>query len=247
MLSLFRISGMVLAAPVLNHRALPTLVKVGFALLLAILLLPTLSSTSLSSDYSLIDLLALGTKEALVGVIIGFFMRMVFFAAQMAGSLVGLQSGLSVANIIDPLSSQEVNVIGEFWLLVAGVIFLAIDGHHAVISAVANSFHVVPIGAVSFDGVIGSSLMKVSGMMFSMALKFAAPVMMTVFLVDVSMGILARTVPQMNIFVIGIPVKIAVSLTMVAVSLPLFTWALTNMVGYLERKLDPLVGSLATG
>ncbi len=243
----FRIGGLMLAAPILSRGSIPSIVKVGFAVLLAIIILPIAMKNTLPLATSLPDLAGIGFKEVLVGVTLGFILKLLFYAAEMAGSFVGFQSGLSVASIVDPTTKNQVNLLGAFWVLIASVIFLAIDGHHIVISGLADSYAMIPIGKATFGPDALDLLMRLSGAVFTMSLKLAAPILLTVFLVDVALGVLARTIPQMNIFVIGIPVKIAVASLMMAMSLPVFAWALGQMTNFLDAQMHVFIGAVASG
>ncbi len=243
----FRISGLLLTAPILSRKSIPAIVKIGFGILLAILLLPVVMQHPLPLASSLVDLSVIGFKEVLIGVTLGLIFKLLFYATEMAGSFVGFQSGLSVANIVDPSTQSEVNLLGVFWMLIASVIFLAIDGHHIVISALADSYAVIPIGRASFGAGSLDLVMRLGGAVFTLALKFAAPILLTVLLVDVALGVLGRTIPQMNIFVIGIPVKIAVATLMMGVSLPIFAWALGRMTGFLNEQMHTFIGLAANG
>lgn len=243
----FRVGGLLLAAPIIGRGSLPTVVKLGLGVTLAIFMMPLIFNAPLPAFHSIVDLTAMGIKELLIGVLIGLIMKLLFYSAQAAGSIVGFQSGLSIANIIDPSTRENVNIVGEIWFVIASVIFLAINGHLLIISGFADSYRIVPLGTAVFGADALDLIMRISTILFSMALKFAAPVLVTVFLVDVTMGVLARTIPQMNIFVIGIPIKITVSLLMLAVSLPVFAWVLTKMTEFLDRHLDALLMTLAPG
>ncbi|MCH7877878.1 MAG: flagellar biosynthetic protein FliR [candidate division Zixibacteria bacterium] len=247
MLVNFRVSGILLAAPILGRASLPLVVKLGLAVTLAIFMMPLVLSSPLPAFHSIIDLTTLGIKELLIGILIGLIMKLLFYAAQAAGSIVGFQSGLSIANIIDPTTKENTNMVGQIWFLIASVIFLAINGHHLVISGLADSYRLVPLGTVAFGADAADLIMRITTVLFGMALKFAAPVLVTVFLVDVTMGVLARTIPQMNIFVIGIPIKIAASLIMLAASLPVFAWVLARMTEFLDRHMGTMLMTMTTG
>ena len=242
----FRVAGLFLTAPVFSHRAIPPMVKVALVLTLSLALLPAASHSVAPPMKSVFDLALIAGKEFLVGVIMGLVVSLVFIAINMAGSLVGLQSGLSIASIIDPATADEVNIFGEFWTITALVIFFGINGHHALLSGLGDSYRVLPIGTALLTGTVAESLMRLSAGLFSMAIKFAAPVMLTLLLMEVALGVLARTMPQMNVFVIGIPVKIAVSLFVVAASLPMFGWVMSKMVVYLNEQMGNISGALAS-
>ena len=246
MLVNFRIGGALLMAPILGRATIPPLVKIGLALTIAILLMPVIAAAPIPNIPSLLDLAALGVKELLVGVLIGLSLKLVFYAAQAAGSILGFQSGLAIANIVDPSTQDESNILGEFWFLITTVVFLALNGHHLALTGLAESFQIVPLGGAVFGAGAGELLMRLSGVMFTMALKLAAPILLTVFLVDVALGALARTMPQMNIFVIGIPVKIAITLVMMAATLPVFAWALGAMTDFLDQHMQMMLGALSS-
>ncbi|MBN4076250.1 flagellar biosynthetic protein FliR [Gemmatimonas aurantiaca] len=243
----FRLGGMLLAAPIFSRTSIPPLIKTGFAITMAILLMPSIINAGIPVVPSLFDLTALGMKELLVGVLIGLMMKLLFYAAETAGSFVGFQSGLAIANIVDPSTQTQTNIIGQFWLLVASMIFLAINGHHLVITSLSDSFQVIPLGGAIFGADALDLLLRLSGVMFVLALKMAAPILLTVFLIDVSLGVLARTIPQMNIFIIGIPVKIAAALLLIGTSLPLFSWALQSMTEFLDVHMHEMIAALASG
>lgn len=247
MLVNFRLGGLMLAAPVLGSHAIPHLVKLGLTVTLAILLMPLILGAELPAVGSLADVTALGVKEFMVGVIIGLTFKMLIYSLQTAGSLVGFQSGLSIANVIDPSNQSQVNIIGEFWTLVGTLIFITINGHHLAIAGLADSYRFIPIGGALFGSDAGELLIRLTGAVMTMAIKFAGPIILTIFLVDVALGVLARTIPQMNIFVIGMPVKIAAAMLMLGVTLPVFAWALERMTGYLDSQMNVMMGALAGG
>lgn len=243
----FRLGGMLLAAPILGRATIPPLIKVGLAIMMAILLMPAILKSGIPVVPSLFDLTALGIKELMVGILIGLMLKLLFYAAETAGSLVGFQSGLAIANIVDPNTKTQTNIIGQFWVLIASMIFLAINGHHLLITSLADSFKVIPLGGAIFGAAALDLLLRLSGVMFTLALKMAAPILLTVFLIDVALGVLARTIPQMNIFIIGIPVKIGAGMVLIGVSLPVFSWALQSMTEFLDVHIQEMLGALATG
>ncbi|MCX6826372.1 MAG: flagellar biosynthetic protein FliR, partial [candidate division Zixibacteria bacterium] len=215
----FRAAGLFISAPIIGHRTIPPTIKAGLAIILAIVLIPAISQAPIPKIDSIWILAILAGKEMLIGFIIGFFFSLLFIAIQMAGSIVGYQIGLSIVNILDPDAGTEVAIIGEFWFIIAALIFLAIDGHHAVISALADSYKLVPVGVFNFAGNAGDLLIRYCAYTFVIAIKLSAPVIITLFLTEVALGVVARTVPQMNIFIVGLPLKIGIGLLLLAISL----------------------------
>jgi flagellar biosynthetic protein FliR len=242
----FRAGGMFIAAPILGNKSLPQTVKAGLAIILAIILIPSVAQSEIPQIDSIWLLGLLAVKEMLVGFIIGLFFTLLFIGIRMAGNIVGYQIGLMIANVLDPETNSNVSIAGEFWYIVGVLIFLAIDGHHAIISAFNDSYQLVPIGFFNFYGHAGELLIKFTSYAFVIAIKLAAPVMITLFLTTVSLGVVARTVPQMNIFIVGIPIKIGVGFLVMAASLPVFRYIVVNMVHYLDNEVGYVLKSIGT-
>lgn len=236
-----RIGGLMMTAPVFSHRSIPRQVVLAMTLGFAVVLLPFMSATPLPQTNSFIELSILCLKEILVGVLIGLVFSVIFLGINMAGAIVGFQIGFTMVSVVDPNSTEPVSVISEFWFLLATLIFLLINGHHMVISGLVDSFKVIPLGVATPSGLVGEWLIKYSAFVFVLAVKFAAPVIVTVFLAEVAMGILARTMPQMNIFIVGFPLKIFAGLFMVAVSLPAFSYLLGRVCDVADRELMHLM------
>ena len=231
-----RAAGMFVMAPVLGDKAIPPMIKAGFAILLAIVLIPVASQVTLPPVDSTWQLLLFAIKEFLVGAIIGLFFTLLFVGVRMAGDIVGYQIGLMMANIMDPNTNSQHSMVSEFYYLLAVLIFLAIDGHQAVISALADSFKLIPIGTFTSEGTIGEQLIRFTAHTFIIGLKVGAPVIVTLFMTSVALGVVARTVPQMNIFLVGIPLKIIVGFAVMAVALPITKYVIVNSLNYLNES-----------
>lgn len=242
----FRAGGLFLTAPILGHHSIPVTVKAGFAVTLAIVLMPLASQTPVPAVESIWLLAMLGAKEFLVGLIIGFLFSILFNGVRMGGGIVGFQQGLLMANVLDPEAGSQVSIVAEFWLVMASVIFIAIDGHHAIISALADSYRILPVGAVSFSGPAGETIIRLSAYAFTMAVKISAPIVITLFLVSVSLGVVARTVPQMNIFIVGMPLKIGIGFLIMAVVLPLFKSIINQTLIYLDNQVLAVLAGMST-
>ena len=149
--------------------------------------------------------------------------------------------GFGIVNVIDPMSPGQVSIIGEFNYLIAVLLFIVIGGHHMFIEAIAESYQVIPLGTAVFEGALSQKLVELSTGVFIIAVKFSAPIMATLFLMYVSLGIIARTVPQMNVFLVGFPVSIAIGLSVLALSLPFFASLFIKLMGTLRRDIFELV------
>jgi flagellar biosynthetic protein FliR len=234
---MLRSSGLFLLAPILGHKSIPLLVRVGMIVLFAIILVTAMGNVALPEINSLFQLVGIAFKELLVGLIIGFVFMLILLAAQAAGSVVGYQIGLYLANVLDPNTHSQVSVIGQFWFLVAMLIFLTINGHHMIISAYSDSFELIPPGYVAMNGAVGEMMIKYTAYLFVIALKIASPVMITLFLTDVALGVVAKMMPTMNVFFVGFPIKIGVGLMVLAMSLPIVAYVLEKAIHHLDKEL----------
>jgi flagellar biosynthetic protein FliR len=159
-------------------------------------------------------------SEVILGVIIGLSVRMVFSGIQLAGQLAGFQMGLAIANVMDPVTSTQASILAQINNLIAMLIFLSMDAHHWLFRALVESFRMVPPFNVQFGSSVIFQLMGLGGKLFVIAIQVAAPIMAALLLTSVVFGLMARTVPQMNVFIVAMPLKIIVGLLFLALSLP---------------------------
>lgn len=232
-----RVSAIVALTPILGDRTVPLRVKGGLSLLIAALLFPFVKAGPGTMNFDLAALIFRMASEVFVGAVIGFTARLLFAGVQLAGQLVGFQMGFSIVNVIDPVNSDQVSIISEFQYLIAVLLFLSLDGHHIFLSALAESFRMVPPLDLHVRGELFQVLMVFVTDMFEVALKMGAPVMAMLFFLSVGLGLVARTVPQINIFIVGFPVQIAVGLISLGVTLPLFVTVAGRCFGGLERGI----------
>jgi flagellar biosynthetic protein FliR len=244
LLILFRASGVFLIAPVFGHAAVPSQFKIALILLLTIVLMATIGESTLPAVTSLADLMVLAAKELLVGVAIGFVFALLFWGVQSAGSIAGYQMGLTIASVVDPSTNQEQSVISQFWLLVSLMIFFGINGHHMIVRAFYDSYTAIPAGHVVINGSTGELLLKFSAYVLVIALKLAAPVMVTMLLADVALGTISKLLPTMNVFIVSFGVKIAAGFAVVALSLPMFAYVLEKTTAYLNEQLITLLATM---
>jgi flagellar biosynthetic protein FliR len=189
-------------------------------------------------------LAALGGKEILLGLLIGLVFQLIFFGARTAGAIIGYQIGFALFSLPDAEEGVQTSILGQFWFLVAALIFLSINGHHLVISAFAESYEAIPPGAAAMGTSVGELIIKSTAYVFVLALKIAAPVMIALFLTDVALGTIAKTMPTMNVFFVGFPVKIGVGLLVMAIALPAFAYVLEKSVMYLDQEWKLVVAAM---
>jgi flagellar biosynthetic protein FliR len=242
-LILIRIGTIVAMIPILGDRTTPMRVKAGLAILITALVVPFVDRPAAVPH----DLFSLGLSmagEVFIGVILGFAGKLVFAGIQLAGQLVGFQMGFSIVNIIDPVTSGQVSIIAEFQYLLAGLLFLAVDGHHMMIAAISESYRVLPVLGFHMTGGLVQNLVALSGNMFAVAVKISAPIVAALMFANIGLGLVARTVPQINIFIVGFPLQIAIGLIGVGVTLPLFLHLTAGLISNLPAEMGLLLRAM---
>jgi flagellar biosynthesis protein FliR len=238
-----RIGAMLVMIPVMGERSVPVRVKAGLALLISLIVFPSVRAEipHLQADAELIALALAMAGEALIGVIIGFAARIVFAGIQFAGDMIGMQMGFSIVNVIDPLSSTQVSVMSEFQYLVAMLVYLSIDAHHTFIYAMMDSYRVISPFDYHFSGSLIQSLLLFSKGLFVIAVKVSAPVMAVLLFTNVALGVVARTVPQINVFIVGMPLQIAAGLIIFGLSMPVFVLLVQRALQSLTAEVHTLL------
>ena len=245
LLVLARLGGLVTAAPVLGHGLVPVRVKAGLAAVLAAALTPVVApAVEPASVWSLAGMLAV---EAASGVAIGMVAQFVLAGVQLGGQLAGIQMGFGIVNLIDPQSHAQVSVIAQWEQLLALLVFLVLDVHHLLLRALLGSFQVAPPGAVMMTGASLRGVVAMASDLFVVGIRVSAPVLVALLLTNGALGVLARTVPQLNVFVIGFPLNVGVGLIVLGASLPFTFRLLAARFAELEPALSGFVRGLAHG
>ena len=216
-----RLLGLFLLAPVFNSPLIPLLAKVGLSFLLAITLLPSLTSQDF---FTLLDgyyLLAL-VSEISVGLVLGLLSGLVFSCIEIAGEVIDFQMGFSYANVVDPLSNLRFSVMGQFYFLLTVIYYLGIGGYRLTLQGLVRSFSLIPLGSFKLGLNAPVSFVGLVGEVMAIALALGAPVIATLFLSNLTLAIISRAVPQMNVFIVGLPLNIGLGLFMSLMTLPYF-------------------------
>lgn len=236
MLTFARVAGLFASAPILSDQRVPLMVKAGCSFLIAVVLLPVLGVGWVPSGMLAFALAA--AKELAVGAALGFIAGMVLGVVQMAGDLADFQAGFGFAALVDPTIDFPPSIIGRFQYMLAWLVFLGLNGHHYLLTGVADSFRALPLATFSVNPALGESVFVLAASMFVITMKIAAPVIGAVFLADIAIGMVARTVPQMNILVLGFPVKMSLALVTVAVGVPVMLPVVQGLVGLVGETLS---------
>ncbi len=236
-----RIGAAVALTPVLGVSSIPARLRVLFVVGMAATLATGLSGAMSASSVTLANFITAAASEMVIGLALAFGLFTAFATFQLAGRIIDLQLGFGVAGLIDPTTRAQSPLLGFFLNLVAVMMFFSIDGHHVLIRGLAYSLEVVPPGTSLAD--LGAAVIVAQfGAMFLYAIAVAAPVVFIVLLIDVVLAVVSRTMPQVNVFVVGMPLKIFVGLVVLALSLQYLTPAFKRVFETLFTYWQTLLG-----
>ncbi len=223
LLIFIRYAGIFLITPIFSSRIIPMRIKVGISFMLALVSFPAVSElVQIALPLSTAGLVMIILKELLFGLILGFIILLVFSALQLAGQFIDMRMAFAMANVFDPISNLTVPLIGQFNNILGTIIFFAINGHHFLLRGLYRSFTMVPPGEIIFSNQLWQFVFRKAGDLFIIAFQISLPVVAAIFIADIIFGFLARTIPQMNIFIVGLPVKILVGFVTLVMGMAVF-------------------------
>ncbi len=206
-LILVRLTAFFATVPIFSYRNIPTILKIGMAVFIAWIMFYMMDLPEIAIDGMFILLVL---KEAVVGLLLGLIAFLILAAVQIAGGFIDFQMGFAIANVVDPQTGAQSPLIGQYFYTIAILFLFTVDGHHLLLTGVMYSFSELPIDQLfRLDNI--DVILQIFSEMFLMAFQLAIPIVGCLFLVDVALGMIARTVPQLNVFVVGLPLKILVS------------------------------------
>lgn len=235
---LARILALVATAPLFSSAGVPRRVRLMLGLAIALALTPALPPMPAVSPTSGIGLWIL-LQQMLIGIGMGFAMRIVFAAVEVAGEFMGFQMGLGFATFYDPLSSSQTPVVTEFVNLLALLVFLALNGPLLYVATLAQSFSALPVSATPLAAESWKNLAELGSIMFSTGLLLALPVIVTLIITNLALGVLTRAAPQLNIFAVGFPMTLIAGLVALAISLNYLAAPLQMLI---EHGLSAMLG-----
>lgn len=243
LLIFIRITAILSLLPVLGSNNVPRQLKVGLSFMIAILVFPFVGiPDSLTSNFNVALFIVSVVKELIIGMTIGYTSLFLMAAVQFAGRLIDTQMGFALTQVVDPFNNSPTTVAGQFQILIYSLIFLLINGHYFLLIALVRSFEVIPLFGMQIPT---DSLMEffvmITARLFVLSFKLAGPVFAVLLLGSLSLGIVARTVPQMNVFFVGIPMKIGVGLMVLGFALPAMTVVFRDMTTILVDDIWKLL------
>ena len=223
LLIMMRMNSMMIIAPFFSSGVIPFKTKAIISFLITLVIFPVIAKDGYVIPGDIGGYSVLIIKEIGIGLFIGFLISLIFTAFQLAGEYYSVLVGFGFSEVMDPLAQVSIPIVGQLKNLIGLLIFLVINGHHFLIKAIYHSYELVPpvaLGNRALEGMMRYVVYSMSGM-FIVALKIALPVLATVFLVEVSLGILAKAAPQMNILMLGFPIKILIAFGVLILISPL--------------------------
>lgn len=238
---LFRVAGLFSILPVLGGGEVPVRARVGLALLITLIIVPSLEPMPAIDPMSL-ESIYICLQQLLIGIAMGLFILMAFNAVTMAGESIAVTMGLGFALMNDPQNGAQVPTVSQFYLVLATLLFLSLDGHHAILVLLDSSFTLMPVGRP-----LGADsfwiLVSWGSTMFYGSLAIALPALAAMLTVNITMGIITRAAPQLNIFSVGFPISMTVGFFAIMLSLPTFQFSFANLLDLAQNAIDQLLRS----
>lgn len=210
LLTLFRISIILFMLPFFGGNSIPRTVKASLVLILSAALWPQLSFPGELFPSHPINIFIMVLGEVITGLILGMMVHFLFGAVQFGGQIIGFQMGFAMVNVMDPVTGVSTAVTGHFLYMCTMLTFLVLNGHLQLLSALGMTFEYIPPGGLLITPELADHFFNFSNIIFILAIKIAAPVMASLFLVDLSLALITRAAPQMHVMMLGFPIKISV-------------------------------------
>jgi flagellar biosynthetic protein FliR len=242
MLILTRVGGILFTAPVFESSNIPVPVKIGLSAALALIFFPQVGFRFEQESVAVLGGAMAG--EMAIGMIIGLAARLIFAAVDMAGQVVGFQMGLGIVSVFDPFTQSQTSLVSQFKNLIAMLLFFSFNAHHLFLLAMAKSYQLVPVAGLSFSSSLSQLMISLSGGMFVLALQIGAPVLAINLFVNVGLGVVARTVPQINVLIVSFPLTIGVGLLALGMALPFVAEVLKKSFTLMGPQLDALLRAM---
>jgi flagellar biosynthetic protein FliR len=239
-----RIIAALSVAPIYSNSAFPVQVRIFLSIVIAYMIFLTIDKTNIQVQPNLGWMFVNGIKEVLTGALLGYMVNVVFYGFAFAASLVSYSIGLSMAQVMNPMDELSDNVIGELYGFLAILILFIINGHHYIITGLVFSFKTIAIGEFAITKPVYDLILKYAFSVFVIAIKISAPILVTLFVVQIAEGIVARMIPQMQIFFVSQPLKIAFGIFLLMAAVPVTVYVMKILLQATESDLLNLIKTI---
>ena len=247
LLVMIRIGSLLFLMPAFSSKTLPLQVKAAATLILALLFTPLAPFSNSQFPQSPWEFVIYASAELFVGMTLALIIRLIFAGLQMAGQMVGFQMGFAVANVVDPQTGAQSVVISQFAYLIGLLLFFAANGHHIILKTVYDSFFILSPGELTMNKSIADIILHMGREMFILSVKLMAPVMAILLFSQVALGILAKTVPQINLLIVSFGLNIGLGLFFMGLTLQVFWPALARSLNRGIELLPVAIRIMAGG
>jgi flagellar biosynthetic protein FliR len=235
--------GVIFMNPVFGRQTLPSIAKIGLALGVAMFAAQDLVGTDIT-DYTGIDMMISMVKEFAVGFALGFVMTMFFSVFHIGGQIIDFQMGLAMATMFDPTSNSQITITGNLITIFYTMLFFVTNSHLNLLAIAMHSYRVVPRGLESLDGGIGIYIVELFAYILIYAAQLSLPWIVTIMVVEVAVGIMMKVVPNINVFVVNIQMKVVCGLIVLVTIIPTLVRFMTQLNGLMMERLEEVLTHL---
>lgn len=243
-LVLLRLGAFFFSWPIFGTESVPVPVKILLSITITMVVFPIVGWSKLSVGITDSQIIILAAKEVFIGLTLGFFCRLSFFALAMGGNIISVSMGLASAQLFNPSLGGEGNAVEQFKVMLGTLFFLFINGHHMFLTGIVKSFELIPLTRTNISVAGFGDMGVLMTEMSSIAIRIGAPVMISVLFINIAMGLAGRAVPQINVLVTSMPVNILVGMLAMVVSLPFFTVEVGQLLDLMTKHLFQLMKTI---
>jgi flagellar biosynthetic protein FliR len=239
LLVVVRVTVMLALVPIFSGSQIPITVRLGLGFLLTFVVAQTLPT--LPAPLALGPFAAAICAQAFVGLVFGFCAFLVFTGIQFAGAILDIQVGFGSVSVLNPTTNAQVTILSEFEIALASLLYLATNSHHLLLEGIVGSFNLLPLPWAGMDGMLETSVITFFTQSLFIVLRIAAPISITLFITNVTLALMSRVAPQMNVFSVGLPLQLMVGMTMIVITMPLLGAVLPEVFAETPRQLDTVL------
>lgn len=246
LLVLVRMASLFVVTPVFGSRNVPSYLKIAFAFFCSIIMVPLLGDVTVEYN-NFLSYAAMIVQEMAIGVIMGYTSYLIISALYLAGQIIDIQIGFGMVHVLTPTQDTQVPLTGNFLYILSIIFFLLINGHHVLLTALFKSYNLIPINSFVFNEVLYHNIINIFVETFAIGFKISIPILAASLLTEVALGILAKTVPQMNVFVVGMPLKVGVGLLTLIAMMPMLIATMNVTFDKMYSYIYLIIRSMAKG
>jgi flagellar biosynthetic protein FliR len=228
-----RVTGMFIVSPIFGRQNLPVYYKVGFSFFVTLIMMSTAVIVAPITYGAAAGYAYFAVREFIIGAAIGFIPYLMFSVIYLAGQMIDMKIGFSMVNVLDPVNNIQIPITANFYYIICMLMFITVNAHHMVILTICRSYEIIPLGNLNMDGDLIRAIIRLFADIFSIGFRIAAPIIFTIFLADVALGIISKAMPQINVFMVGMPLKILVGIFVMIVTVP----AMLMLLGELYKNI----------